>query len=711
MSQPTKFVKIVSPLALAIALAACGGGGGEFSSEGGGTPGGGGGDPVIVASSIEVSASSRQLASDGLKPVVITAIAKDTNNNAIETAIVFAVDSGATLNIVADAGGSIKTADLIPSSFENRTLKVKVSSGSHSKTILVDVVGTSVVIDGPDAITLNKEVPFVLKLKDSGNKPISFETVELTSSAGNTITTESNYQTDAIGEIAFNLTGIAGGTDTLTAKVLGAEYTKEIGVSGDEFVLSANSEEITINTDQTIKFLWTKEGAVQANKPITISATRGSISPTSVVTNSAGEATFTISSTTSGQTVITATSVDGLSTSLRREFIATTPSYLNTQAGPTLIAPNASSTIVAKIRDINDNPVKNKVIDFRLTDTVDGTLSASTAVTDSLGRASVSYTAGNSSSAKDGVIISTFIQGYPAVEMDEVKLTVGGNALRMVLGHDHVLAPDDLFYIKQFGVIATDSAGNPVKDQEISFKIIPTRYYKGKLNYDILAKGWRQEITARCDSEDFDNDGNLDAGEDVNDSGTLEPTHDATVTGSGITDENGKIVVEVIYPKNTAWWTDQRIESSTIVDGTEYKEFTDFYLPVLAVDVSSEGTPPNVNSPYGTWGGCTDKPDADQPASAVEVKVVNALLGTQVRELVHNVWYSISGNGSIVAADSYTLSDDYVTIEKGPNNTFKLVDKDIAVDSSGFYITLTIGGKNIPLYYQDDAAIAPRTTE
>jgi hypothetical protein len=189
----------------------------------------------------------------------------------------------------------------------------------------------------------------------------------------------------------------------------------------------------------------------------------------------------------------------------------------------------------------------------------------------------------------------------------------------------------DTYYIKKFGVIATDSAGNPVKNKEISFKITPIRYYKGTLA--VFGDSWNYSdgtttpmtvtnpLTGNteiinvpksvdpisCVSEDFNNNGKLDSGEDLNGNNTLEPTHDATVTGSGVTDVNGKIVVEVVYPKNTAWWSDQRIESTITANGTEFKEYTDFNLPVLLADVEGKDkVPPNVHSPYGRVQDCTN---------------------------------------------------------------------------------------------------------
>ncbi|TXH77526.1 MAG: hypothetical protein E6Q85_03150, partial [Thiothrix sp.] len=105
-----------SALALCVlSLAGCGGGDGNQLTGGtsGGT-GGTGGTTTASAKSLEVSASSRQLGSNGDKPVTISAIAKDANNNTLkDTSIQFAVNNNGTIEAdSATAEGSVKTAVL-----------------------------------------------------------------------------------------------------------------------------------------------------------------------------------------------------------------------------------------------------------------------------------------------------------------------------------------------------------------------------------------------------------------------------------------------------------------------------------------------------------------------------------------------------------------------------------------------------------------------
>ncbi|MCK5918972.1 MAG: Ig-like domain-containing protein, partial [Cocleimonas sp.] len=588
-------------------------------------------DPVVEKESkvvaLEISASSRQLFSAGVKPVIISAIAKDQNNNTLSDAIItFKVNNNAT--ITPDAGNAsavVKTATVTPglNHPENRTLDIEVMAGSLTKNLQVDIVGTAVILEGPDSIAINNPTEYTIKLQDSEKKSLAFHSVEITSSVGSEIVPVNGYTTNAIGEMSFMVKAVADGEDTITVLSLGAAAQKKVSISGNDFSLNSETEEIKIGEPVTISMKWTKDGVNQANKTIQLSATRGVLNPlTSIETNDDGEATFTIESQTAGGTVITATTENGLAATLEREFIATTPHYINTQASPSVIAPHGVSNLIAKVRDINDNPVKNLHIVFNLEDRINGTLSSSLAVTDSLGRANITYTASDVSSAKDGVNIKTYVQEDVTIK-DQINLTVGGDALRIVLGHNEKIASDSIFYKKTYGVIVTDSAGNPVKDQEIAFTITPTDYYKGFM-VPLLDKNpniavvdgviitdnnsghWVRKVEAACKSEDLDNDGNLDDGEDDNNNGTLEPSHDATVTTTGKTDEEGKLTIQVVYPQSSALWSRQLLTSTVVVEGTEFVEHVEFDLPILASAVDDlDVSPPNHTSPYGINADCS----------------------------------------------------------------------------------------------------------
>ncbi|WP_298607779.1 hypothetical protein [uncultured Thiothrix sp.] len=620
-----------SALALCVlTLAGCGGGDGNQLSNGGGS-GGTGGTTDTSAKSLEVSASSRQLGSSGDKPVTISAIAKDANNNTLkDTTIQFAVNNNGTIEADSTtSAGSVKTAALTPGleNPENRTLTVTVKAGTLVKTLDVAVIGTSVVLDGPARIGLNAPTTFTAKLKDSAGKAITNETIKVSSSLNNALTpvSGSGFVTDANGELQFKLNAAVSGADTITVSALGATSTKAVDVSGDDFALTSTNKEIKVNTAEGITMLWTRNGQPQANKTIKLAATRGNLRDLqdtkdllSVATDAQGKASFAIKSTTAGTTIISATDAEtGLSASLAREFVAISPTALNMQVEQEIIAPEASTNVIAVVQDDHDNPVKNQVVAFSFNDTVGGSLSSTTATTDSLGKATVGYTAGNASSAKDGVVIKSTLQSNADIH-DEVKLTVGGRALRLVLGEDEKITESDVFYTKTFGVIVTDSSGNPSAGKKVNFSISPLNYYKGRavgcggtaadgtvIKKWVYAAGSSASAIAnspvKCPNEDLDKDGWLDLpNEDTNNNGTLEPTHAATVTSSGVTDANGKTTATITYPQSEALWSEVRLTATIQDSGTEFIESTDFVLPMLAADAANcDVSPPNAISPYG----------------------------------------------------------------------------------------------------------------
>lgn len=612
-----------SALALCVlALAGCGGGdGNQLSNDGGGN------NTVTGAKFLEVSASSRQLGSSGDKPVTISAIAKDVNNNILKDATVqFSVNNEATIEAdAATATTGVKTALLTPGleNPENRTVTVTIKSGTLLKTLDIAITGTTLVVDGPARIALNTPTTFTAKLKDSAGKALANETVSINSSLNNALTpvSGSGFMTDANGEIQFTINAVVSGTDTISVSALGVSSSKTLEISGDDFTINSTNSEIKVKTPETISLKWMQNGVAQANKTINLAATRGEIKPSQMVTTDAqGQATFYVGSSTAGGTVITATDANtGLSTSLTREFVATTPANLNMQVEKELLVPESSTNVIAVVKDAADNPVKNQVVVFNLEDTVGGKLSSSTATTDSLGKATIGYTAGNATSAKDGVKITSSLRltdpNASPVADDYITLTVGGQGLRIVLGEDEKIVEEGLFYKKSFGVIVTDSAGNPVKDKKVDFALIPLAYAKGSfapcgvtLSDGTLSTKPVFVQTASCMSEDIDSDGLLDTGEDLNSSGRLEPTNAATVTNSAVTDSDGKVLATVIYPQSHALWNKVRLTARILVSGSEYVESTDFVLPVLAVDVGScEISPPNAVSPYGVDASCLTK--------------------------------------------------------------------------------------------------------
>lgn len=656
MSLTHTTLKLALPLAISLALAACGGSsssdsgshdtgfGSNSSTDTTGTDGTdivtndistdtGTVDAQPEVAELLIYTSSTSLNSDSSlddetsDPAIIYMMAKDSNNVAL-TDITFSpsVSSGATLfSGEVSTNGTLTTWQLVPDEPRNQTMTVAVSAGGITDTLEIEIVGTTVEIDGASSISMDTPTTYTVKLQDAAGEGLPQQEVTITSSLVNETLT-----TDAQGEAQFDIQPTTGGEYTIAVSALGAISSKTITVSSNAFNLNSSEDELAIGQSHPITLAWTADGTPRSNQVIHLSATRGEIIVSNepveqVTTDSNGNATFNIQSDTAGGTVITASdNTTFLSTSLPLEFVSTTPKYLNIQADPSLIAPLGTSSILAQVNDINDNPVKNQVVVFNLSDTVDGKLSSSKATTNSAGKASVVYTAGNATSALDGVVITSHIEGVDTdtVEADTTNLTVGGEAVRIAFGFDELIAENNPFYEKTFGVIVTDNAGNPVANKSIDFTVTSTGYYKGQLYYNDVLEQWSQGLTTDeinnltltpaeiaaipplydCSDhvEDLDRDGHLDEGEDFNQSGTLEPTNAATISANSTTDESGRATATVSYLQNYALWEKVTITATVTVNGSEYKAKIDKLLSVLAADMTAESSPPNSISPYGT---------------------------------------------------------------------------------------------------------------
>ncbi len=280
---PTRFVKIVSPLAIAIALAACGGGssfGGSGSGGGsrpdsptGGQPATGGQEVTKNVKSVEINADSNKLLVDGSKPITIKAVAKDDKNNVISDAkFNFTVDKNATLVV---SGG---TATLTPGDAKiGDELTVTVKSGGKTKALKITVVkkDTDIALGGETVAAIDVRSD-TNKLFVDGSRPVKITAI--TKNALNNVISA---------DVSFSTTGhatlqVSGSTvtvtpdaatvgETVTITIKSGEQTKTVDliVTEKETVVEGGETvaAIDVNTDSTDNKLF-----VDGSKPVKITA-------------------------------------------------------------------------------------------------------------------------------------------------------------------------------------------------------------------------------------------------------------------------------------------------------------------------------------------------------------------------------------------------------------------------------------------------------
>jgi len=611
----------------------CGGAAGESDSGSGSTT-------TSSASYVDLIASSPQINSDGTSTITLTALVKDSKNRALSGETVEFKATSGTLTVssnTTDASGqAAATLDTIGNK-ANRTITVTATAGSITSTMNIAVIGTTIDISGQDGLALGASAIYTITLKDSSGTGIPNQTVTLSSLyntlSATTITTNSSGQ----GTVTLTATDSTGRQDTLSASGFGSSGSKSIAVNTVAFTFTAPSSSTTIpiNTSTSATVNYTSAATPQAGVTVYFTASRGTLSSSSATTNSAGNATVQIESTTTGESTITATIAGGASTQITVEFVATNPVTIDLQADPKVIGINSgnattqNSMITAVLRDSANNPVKNKKINFSLiADGSVGKLSPDTATSNSAGAASVYYIAGPSYSGTEGVTIKASVEGMTL--STTVKLTVARTSLFIAIGTgDKIYKPTTETYRKDFAVIVTDSGGNPVSGATVTARLTPVAYLKGYYSGTVSNPVWNPTLesshpnpplspyaepllpTNYCGNEDitywpdtkYTSNGILDAGEDYNGNGLLDPGGIAGVTPSVTTDDNGVGTIGVTYPKQFATWVYIRLEVTVSVSGTEGMAHTLFML-LYAADDYTTMLPPD--SPFGYSTTCSD---------------------------------------------------------------------------------------------------------
>jgi hypothetical protein len=590
-----------------------------------------------AVASVQLLVSSPQMPSSGAATVDLTAIVLSSTKQTISgKTVTFSTgsDSTAFVNNISASGASdsngVVTAKLnLGANKANRTITITATADSASTTNTVDVTGTTITVSGNSSLAFNATTTLTFSVKDSAGSALPGMTVNLTSQTGNTIVkTPATGISNSAGQITADVTATVGANDTITATAAGASATQALTVSSDSFafttpalVAPATSIDIPLNTATAVSVNWKNKGNPVVGSAVTFATSRGTIVGSPSITNAAGDTPgVTVTSSSAGTAIITASGPGGTpAATLTVAFVSTTANSVAVQAVPGTIQVTTgstsqasnSSTISVLVRDKDNNLVKNAGVDFKITaDPSGGALNSARAITDVNGSASVTYTAGTTSSPSNGVIIQatvTDINGTViAPVVSSTTLTVAGQSLLVRLGTDNLVGDSPPVDTKKYVAIVTDSAGNAVSGTTVRFALRPSRYSKGYYTFDPVTGVWVQTITVTCPNEDLNFNGILDAPptvavtEDNNGNGSLDPGNVATVSPSGSTDTSGVATATVTYPKDHATWVEDVLEARTGVVGNDPPALVTFVLPGLASDYSSASvSPPGRISPYG----------------------------------------------------------------------------------------------------------------
>lgn len=634
--------------------------------------------------------SDADLVSEGVK---LTAIATDGSNNLLEGATILfttcelvsgacgqALDAGGAGALLVtraktDVSGTAEAVLTTSGNVRDRRIRVTASSRKNPTITAVfdiSVTGTGLILIGPSQLASTSSATYTATLRNSGGFVVSGEDVrfvqvlkpnaqpflDVTNQAAllqacSTGTLLATVETGANGTASYTLSQPVQDLTLIACALQNSEASAiNITVAATgltvEFADPQNGSEPEVNFGvcRELDITFTAANNDVNAKTISLGVTRGQIygtlancqaevsQITQVVTDAGGLASVFIRSggpNGAGRAVLSASEGSGASATLEIEFVAVTPTRIDLAAEPATVAVNGTSTIRAIVRDANNNFVKNQIVSFNLNDPSGGSLSSATQVTDSQGRAEITYTASNNTSARDAVVVTANINAFALT--NTVRLTVGGDALRISLGTGNTITePTVTTYNAPYVAIVTDSLGNPAPPETVfRLSVRVLNYYKGF--YAFVSPIWIPTYTLndtqnvldtdgvtfiqqgdRCRNEDFDLDGILDSalGEDQqayggNADGILTPGNIVSVPTTVPLDDAGTAEFNLTYAQQYANWIQVELRAVASVSGTESVETQIFTLPVAASDIDDEReSPPGNPSPFGNGTLCTD---------------------------------------------------------------------------------------------------------
>lgn len=541
---------------LAVALVGCGGGGGSSGINTAGSP------PPTVAPTTPPTADARvasfvyqldknSVSNSGGDKVTLIVTTLDNGNNPVSGATAtVAVDSGVytpTSTTTNDAG-QITGTITVGGDKANRNITAKITAGGKTSTVVIPVVGSKLALTPvPAVVAPGGSISVSVKATDVNDTPISNAPVKLSGTLGfnQTITTDSAGNALA----TLPTAPVNAGSYTINAAGLGVNATRDVQV------ISLNGGSIPV-----------------AIGPI--SAANLNISPNTIAPNPVG--------------VVTSVA------RLRAVF------------------QNALNQAIPNVR------VRFVIAEPGLGSGEKISTGTSIVYADASGVASADYISGTRSSPTDGVkIIACYAlddatlatnpptgQACPANAGQALAtLTVGTQPLNVTIGTNNLLEKGafELTYIKKFDIAVADSAGNAVPNAVISASVDLVNYGKGRYTTEKT-----QTVATICANEDKNRNGFLDAGEDFNNNGSLEPRKADIILSFGqsnVTGANGRMVVQIEYPQNVATWLAYTIKVTTNVAGSEGTITRAFITDFIEGDEKNGSF---LTSPYGVQPFCSD---------------------------------------------------------------------------------------------------------
>lgn len=456
-------------------------------------------------------------------------------------------------NVTTSASSGQLTRRLkLQNNLTKRTIAVKATSGTVSRTITVDVVD-------PPAGTVLVASDLTLSISKNSINNSGSETVDVVARAvdinrnalagidvifrvdSDAVLTPINTKTDAKGEAKATV-GIGSNrtvrTITVTAESRALKGTRLLSVTGAKLQATVNQPNRLVGETGTVDYSLLDVNGSPIDG-VEIVATGPGAATGRGVTNGQGRWSYTYKAEGNGKMSIKA--VGGAGDTPVESFVnvASKPAALD-PAVKILSATMTMDPLVVKVNEIGkvvnraeirllfrgerNAPIENVRVHVGLgpnNSSTDGKFSVSETesplLSDKNGLVTLSFIPGERASPTEGIKIhacygradnlGTTVDGCTnGTAINPVTLTVVESPISISIGSDDVLALGDtgLTYIAKFSVLVVDAAGNPKSDVQVTPVIDLLGYAKGWYVFDTINKKWviPNGGFLKCPSED-----------------------------------------------------------------------------------------------------------------------------------------------------------------------------------------------------------------
>ncbi len=418
-----------------------------------------------VQQQLAVSTDKTTATADGADSVQYTLSVTGSDGKPISGQAVHWNHNGGTLN-----GEHITNADgvAVATLTSQTTGVIQVTATTRNQTAkaadvtFVAAMQGELLADRTQALADGKEaISYTLTLKTTDGKPLSGKNVTFTTTAGQLSQTQGT--TNQNGQLSVQLTSTRAGQAVVNASVDGsvisaAPVTFERIL--DSTIVVNKTSAVADGQDSIILTAVIRDaaGIPVAGQAVTWHTDRGQFSQQDAVTNAAGAASASLSSTQAG-TAQVSLSLNGTTDTVNAPRVSFTEQlHLTLQAGKTTAVAdgNDSITYTLNVRDAAGQPMKDKAVQW----TTDlGTLSSPQGTTSAQGEATVTLT---STQAGQAVVNATVDGKQISAQPVTFTRTVRGV---ITVEKEHVYPGSK----QTVTLTLTDAAGNPVSGERVDW--------------------------------------------------------------------------------------------------------------------------------------------------------------------------------------------------------------------------------------------------